>query len=712
MNRRWLAIAPLLGLSVWLPPALAQEPKRVSSQELARLGFFQDFDELDLEDLLTADEPMVSLASRQQQTRTDAAGVVTVVDEMAIRNLGATTLREVLRTLPGLDVVTDNLGRDSIVVRGLQDRTAGAASVLVLLDGLPLREGTGGGATAINLDFPLTKAKKIEILRGPGSALFGAEALAAVINIVTYSPEEATGISVRAAGGSFGATQISLRLASPLKDFKLVGFVHFDDVDGAQLEVPADAQTTLDRASPDRQPASLAPSRTRDARRTLESLYRITYKGFGVDWRLMQTGSDGFVGPADTLGLQNDLSGKQHSLSGSYRHGLGANGSIAGRVSWVQNQADYLLELAPPNSAVALSDGTVTLPSGLLVQTSLNTRRYGAEVALDRTLPGGHQFLAGLSLEREATWGLEVDGNYDFRSWALLSGEGLQPLPGAVQDATRNVVAGFVQDRREFTSPDLAITAGLRVDRLSDLSSVFSPRLGAVWTLPRGFTLKALYGRGFRPPSFSDLHFDLPGLRSNPELEPMVTDTVDALLLYKNRDWEFSVGAFTSQVHDPILPEGPLSIAQPPLLINGADVDLRGIELEARGVMGPHVTFLNFTAQRPEDTDTGEPVAGVPRFQATLGTTLLFADRWSVTPVLILRSGRPRAPGDERGEVPGYALVDLAFRGRTVLKKLDVGGTIRNLFDKEYFDPSPAGGVPGDYPRPGRAILIHAEYQF
>jgi len=704
--------------------ATAQEGAKVSGKELARLGFFQDFDELSLDDLLAPDEETVSVASRREQPLSETPGVVTVVDHEQIQSLGARTLRDVLLTLPGFDIVTDNLGRGRIVLRGFRGFGGSSESVLLLMDGHRLNEGINGGATLINLDLPVEKIKRIEVLRGPGSALYGDAALAGVIDIITHSPGELSGITVEAAGGSFAARQIALSLGSPLGGLQIAGFVHFDDLDGARSLVPEDAQTRLDRANPALAPLSLAPDLTTDDRRTLESYYRVTYGGFSLDWRLMQETSKGFVGPTDALGVHNDLNSKQMGLHMGYSWSVGEGGSLAARLGWTQNQVRELLEVFPAGQGAFTSGGTpATLDSGGLLQTALNSRRLAAELVLQRGLPGGHEIVAGLSIGREATWGLEANANVDFRDLTLLrdpvAAEGVQevevemdPLEGVVEDAERTAVGLFVQDSWRIFSPDVAFTAGVRLDHHSDVGTVASPRLAAVWTLPRSFTLKTLYGRAFRAPSFRELHFYLPGLIGNPDLETTVTDTFDASLRYGGETVDLSLGLFLSRVRDPILPEAPYSVASPQQLVNVPGFDTRGVEVEAQANLGAHVAFGSFTALRAEHTETGERSPDVPSYQATLGATFLLGGRFSFTPTVMLRSSRPRAVGDERNELPGYGLLGLSFHGREVFRDLDVGVTIRNLLDEEYFDPSPLLGVPGDYPRPGRSLLVHAEYRF
>jgi iron complex outermembrane receptor protein len=165
-----------------------------------------------------------------------------------IRDLGARTLEDVLRLLPGIDITTDRLGRSSISLRGIAPGFTGGASesVLVLLDGEPLNEPVLGGAGPVNLSLSADHIRQVELLRGPGSMLFGDGALAGVISITLQSTETFTGTELLAGGGSFGTQDYAIRSGARLNRLQVSGFVRFEDTSGARLDVPADAQTVSD----------------------------------------------------------------------------------------------------------------------------------------------------------------------------------------------------------------------------------------------------------------------------------------------------------------------------------------------------------------------------------------------------------------------------------------------------------------------------------
>jgi iron complex outermembrane receptor protein len=701
-----------------LPPLQAEEPQAVSGKELVRLGFFQDFEELDIESLLeTAGEVTVSLATRRETTPEEAPGSASVVTAEEIQNLGVRTLAELLRTLPGFDVTVDSRGRDQVVVRGFPVGLADGASegVLVLLDGQRLNEDIDGGATAVSFDLPLRNLRKVEVLRGPGSALFGEGAFAAVVNLVSFDTRDLLGTELFAGGGSFGTQEYSLRTGVLFKEVLVSGYVRFADTEGARLLVPADVQSRIDQGLPPGVPgASLAPGETADDLRAIEAQYRGAYTGASLGFRLTNENTGGFIGQLGSLG-DHDLNNRQLLLDVSGRHTFPSAGTLRGALRYGQSERSDLESLYPPGFSVPLPEGRLFFPSGIYLQTALNTRRFGGEVVLERPLTeslADHQITAGISLERESTFDLDARGNADFRTLTPVSDDSLEPLPGVVTDAARTSFGLFVQDSWK-QSGRLTLTGGARFDHGSDFGSVVSPRLGALLHLPRDVSLKLLYGRSYRAPTFAELHFELPGLEPNPLLEKATADTLEAVVAVRRRQLQASASIFASFVRDAIAPGPEGSTPGTRRLVNLPGVDTRGVELEARRSFGvASSAFASYTFQDPEEADTGRPVPGISRHLATLGATLAVRGRVNVTPMLTLRSSRPRQAGDRRPEAPGFALFDLNLRAPAVWKRLELGLRFGNLFGEDYVDPAPALGVPGDYPRPGTGVFVSAAWRF
>jgi outer membrane receptor protein involved in Fe transport len=146
---------------------------------------------------------------------------------------------------------------------------------------------------------------------------------------------------------------------------------------------------------------------------------------------------------------------------------------------------------------------------------------------------------------------------------------------------------------------------------------------------------------------------------------------------------------------------------------NAAGVRTFGIEVVAsRGFGLNNSWFANLTLQDPQDRAMGDRVPGLPTTLLNAGVSVEVRGRAVVTPSAVARSSRPRAPGDLRKGVPGYVLFGISARSKSLWRTLEVTLSLDNLFARSYSDPSIQNGVPGDYPRPGRRVLLHASFKF
>lgn len=138
-------------------------------------------------ELLLADLPVIT-ATKKTQRITDAPAAVTIITAEDIRASGMPTLIELLRNVPGLDVMQYSRSMVDISIRGFNEEFAD--KLLVMIDGRSVYRDFLGIVPWSTLPVPLSQIKRIEIIRGPGSALYGANAFCGVINILTKTPAE------------------------------------------------------------------------------------------------------------------------------------------------------------------------------------------------------------------------------------------------------------------------------------------------------------------------------------------------------------------------------------------------------------------------------------------------------------------------------------------------------------------------------------------
>jgi outer membrane receptor protein involved in Fe transport len=452
-------------------PSPGEEGKEMQPANLLeKLPTFQDIEDIDLTMLLK-----VTAGAEGTRTGDDEPGLVTIVSEEDIRRTGARTLQDVLQTVSGLEVLTDDVGRSRIVVRGIPgSMTSGSSeNVLVTLNGLRLNESIFGGATAANLDLPVDNIKRIEIVRGAGSVLNGPGALLAVINIVTESVDTFRRDEVTVAGGSFKTFLYNYRYGTTFHDVSLAGFLQYTYVGGAHLDIPVDVQTARDQtlAVFGVRPSSLAPGRTVDDRKSLDANLTMAYHHLTFAARLKKENSGGYVGLLDVLGTQNRLANTGTNLGLEYRRDL-RQGDVRARLSFAENKLTQLYDVFPPNFTFPTGGARIFYPGGVVFEEQLNSRRLAADAIYERPLGPRHAVSVGGTLSHDATFGLDALSNFDFVRQQPLPVFG--SVPAFVPPAHRTGASLFAQDSWN-PNPRFGMTGGLRLDHYSDVGGGCSP---------------------------------------------------------------------------------------------------------------------------------------------------------------------------------------------------------------------------------------------
>src|SRR5271156_1571820 len=191
-NARILLIALAAGMVI-APPGIAQQQP-------------DDLTKKSIEDLMNLE---VTSASKKEQKISQVAAAIFVITQEDIRRSGATNIPDLLRMVPGMDVAQINANTWAIAARGLNGEFAN--ELLVMVDGRAVYTPTTGGVFWDVLDFPLEDIERIEVIRGPGGSVWGANAVNGVINILLKKASETKGAMLVAGGGNldqgFGTAQ-------------------------------------------------------------------------------------------------------------------------------------------------------------------------------------------------------------------------------------------------------------------------------------------------------------------------------------------------------------------------------------------------------------------------------------------------------------------------------------------------------------------------
>jgi iron complex outermembrane receptor protein len=184
-----------------------------------------------LEELLNV---QITSANRKRERANDVPAAVYVLTQGDIRRSGIRTLPELFRLVPGMQVSRINSTNWAISVRGFADLFSD--KLLVLIDGRSIYNRQFSGVFWDTEDLLVDDIDRIEVIRGSGGAVWGANAVNGVINIVTKSAQETKGALVRVAGGTFDRTQASVRYGGSLGDASYRVFSQWSDHGRSQLD--------------------------------------------------------------------------------------------------------------------------------------------------------------------------------------------------------------------------------------------------------------------------------------------------------------------------------------------------------------------------------------------------------------------------------------------------------------------------------------------
>lgn len=169
------------------------------------------------DELLYLQEETVSIASRYEQPISEAPSNVYVISDEEIRQSGATDIPTILRRIPGIEVMQVNGADFNVSVRG--NNQLNANKLLVMVDGRSIYVDAQGFIFWKLLPVTLLEIKRIEVLKGPASSLYGFNAFDGIINIITKSPEEMKGTTLQVGGGTFGTITSSAIQAGTIDKF-------------------------------------------------------------------------------------------------------------------------------------------------------------------------------------------------------------------------------------------------------------------------------------------------------------------------------------------------------------------------------------------------------------------------------------------------------------------------------------------------------------
>lgn len=660
------------------------------------------------EDLALAygDKSFVSIASGARQPIARAPSVATVVTAEDIAAIGAADLDEVLETVPGLHVARSPIGYNPIyTIRGIHSQYN--PQVLMLVNGIPVTGVYTGDRSQIWGGMPVENIARIEVIRGPGSALYGADAFSGVINIITKTAADINGTELGVRAGSFRSRDAWVQHGGTWGGFDVAAYLRVGATDGQREIIAADALSGTSFPSLAPGPVNLG----RDAIDARIDLARDKWR-LRAGYQQRDNGGSG-AGVASALDPNGRSFGERISTDLTWQDAnFGRDLDVTAQASYLHITEQSDLTLYPP--------GFPGFPDGVTGNPYKWERHLRFNLSAAYTGLQSHKLRFGAGTQNDDLYRTQESRNYIL---VPVPGVGFFPAPlGSVVDVSdsapflrphsRRVNYAYVQDEWAFAR-DWYLTAGVRHDQYSDFGGTTNPRLALVWEAAYNLTSKLLYGRAFRPPSFSELYnINNPVALGNPNLKPETIESLELAFAWQPASTlQANLNLFRYRMSD------ILRFVQNPdasfTAQNAGQQRGQGLEAELAWEASRSLRLSgNYALQRSIDEATGLDAGNAPRHHVYARADWRFMPGWTLNAQVNHVAGRRREPSDTRPAIPDYQTVDLTLRKQKWKNDWDFAFTVRNLFDADAREPSPAPGlIPNDLPLAPREWRFEVRHQ-
>ncbi len=256
------------------------------------------------------------------------------------------------------------------------------------------------------------------------------------------------------------------------------------------------------------------------------------------------------------------------------------------------------------------------------------------------------------------------------------------------------------------------MTVGVRYDNFTRFGGTTNPRVGLVWRFTEDAYLKLLFATAFRAPNFREMFLqNNPLLEGNSNLDPEKINTYE-FQVGKNftKYISGSMNFFYNRTRDIIVlkPQPGSTILK---YQNSGGTRVAGVEMEIKADFGyDNYAYANYTYQDAKDTDDRDRLLDIPEHKANFGVNIGVTKYINANIHTFVSGRRPREIGGTRDDLPSYALVNCTLIGKNFMDNFEIRGSVQNLFDKDYADPS--GLVPSNHPQPGRSFMVELRFGF
>jgi outer membrane receptor protein involved in Fe transport len=666
-RRCWLALLCLLSLGA-------------HADEFAYL-------ELSLEQLL--ETPVTGSTLTEESIKTVPAAVSVFTHEH-IERLGVDYLHELLGLVPGFQFNRNaNSGLAySYSARGRRT-THVSLEVLLLVDGKVFNDPRGGSPDVTMPLFPLVQVERVEVIRGPGSAVYGSSAFTGVINIVTRKQQKSVAVGV----GSEARRALDVLWSHAGESWQADAYVHAYEDRGQALTI-TDSFNHLPLDSDDPRRLLNVDLGLRRGKTQIDLTY---YRGESEDFYLSENTANGV----------NDHARELWNLS--VDQGFEWTPDIKSNLSVSYQQFTFALEgfVQGPGALAAVSVPSSNEPFRIQATQAGESYRlaYTTDWSIDEL--------------SSAQWGIQAAHHEEIKARAYTNYNLLQliqqqfpityygdmsertPLGISGSQSTTGIHGQYIRSLRDSTR----LTIGGRYDDYSDVDARFSPRLALVEQLNEIYSLKLLYGEAFRAPTLAETAFiNNPTLLGNPDLKHEIVKTWDLIVMGNWQKTSLSAGLFQSHYEHPIMTG---FIGNRRTYVNGESERSEGLELEWLQKLSDHWSL------RSTYTHMNLPMTAFREAESLASFEINYAAQrwnWNLSGVY---QDEHQAPVSATTQVTldDFWLLNTQWRYRFE-GGYDISLQIKNLTDENYATPAQGLGKLDGVPGRGRELTAEIQWRW
>lgn len=654
-------------------------------------------------DLMRVLDEETAIATRTKLNIDFVPGMVTVLHGKDLLAKGIRTVHEALALVPGVELSMAGDGQYQFLMRGM-GKTFASTKIKFLINGVDLNSTLGPVATVRII--PMEQVDRIEVVRGPGSAIYGEHALAGVVDVITL--EHGKDAFIRYGDIDGTALGVIYGYHPQNSKFGLSMNIAGTNTDGG------DVMTGQDRLAATSQAAiSNAPGLSNERESNNAAMFKLNYGDLALYVQHMRSAYGDHFGVADVLPEESSALVRHWDYDTvEVRNAMhfGSDTHAEVRVAWAHFLTDTTDQQLYPRGFQGKFQTT-----GVLGGPHYEETRTTLKSSFEFPLAARHYGVAGAEyavVRQGDTWN---ERNFNFvpsPSGPVFTEAPQIKYQGAgnwlKEGLERRIASAYVQD--QYTGVEqLTVTTGVRIDHYNDVGNALTPRVGAVYQLSSHQTLKLQYSDAFRPPSFLELYArNNPVVNGNSDIKPERMHNLEAGYIYNSGQHIFRATAFATDINHIIVVDSTTRQYK-----NGGEAYIRGFEVEAVAPVRRDVKVDGNVSIQSSDTSNGlDPLWGTAKVLANAGVLYqVVADRFINVQYRYVGE-RERETSDSRSALAGYRTTDITFSANKFgYSGLSLRAGLRNIFDADVVYPAPKATYPDDYPRPGRQWWLAATYK-